>query len=401
MAKFGQGRQARGGVVRPAPERVALLAQQVVRALGRPLVPQPRSAEPGFAALRAAACADLLRRFAAPLRVVDVGAVHIVSVLDALAFVHDRARRHVCVGVWQPDGSLVIDTISRIEIGRPLAGFGWIDVLLAQWQQEWLCFADLFARRDVCNRLRNAVRRWLRETVDMRAQRQVFRAALKLDARVVWMAERLARSARAGWLCAGHYSDVGRHWQRLEWVLADSPAVFRLVGLALLEGKLGNPDEPVASTLRLLRGWGVSEAAWRRACQLGPRLFDPVLKLAMAHQSFGACVEGLRLLEMADLQPLPKALQRLLFWQHALPDCDLVDFRDGWCTFPTWFVRNAARAARDAQRRGASPAFVDDELLPALEWLCEAAQHPDANQIRSGWRWIMRAQQMWRVLEEA
>jgi hypothetical protein len=367
----------------------------VARALGRPVVLQPNVVGHGFNALRDAACADLQRRFADPLRVVVRGAVRMLSVLDALVFVHDTARRHVCVGAWQPDGTLAINTLNRVEIGRPLAGFAWLDVLLAQWREEWASFGARFRRPCIGNRLRKALRCWMRNNVDLPAQRRLFSEALALEPRMVWMAERLGPNEPHGWLFTDRYNAVGRHFQQLEWVLADSPSLFRLVGLALLERRLKNPDEPVASTRQMLRTLGISDAAWRQACRLGPRLYDVALAVALPHMRFQACVAALRLLMVADLQPLPKALQQVLYWQHALPDMDVVDFHRNWCSFPDWFIRSAARAARQAEGRGEVALFIDEEFLPAVEWLCEEHARPDDNQVHAGWAWIQRAVRGW------
>ena len=367
----------------------------VVRALSPPQVACPGFVGLGFDALCHAACADLLRRFADPVRIVDVGAVRIVSVLDAVVYVHDRATRHVSVGAWQPDGTVAINRVARFEIGRPLMGFVWLEIFSTQWQSAWQVFKPALDRQRVRNRLRNVLKRWLRETVNLRAQRKVFRDALLLDAQVVWMAERLVRNHRKAWLFADRYNAVGEQFERLRWALSDSPSAFRVVGLALIDGRVLDPDEPVASTLNSLRLLGVTSAAWRAACRLGPRLFDRIVDHAANSRLFDACTEMLRLIEHTDLEPLPAKLQDLIFWQHALPHSNYVQFEKNWCCLPPWFLRHATRAARAAEMRGELGEFLDLEFLPAVEWVSETRPAPDANQINAGWRWIVRTQRDW------
>lgn len=395
MAKSIQAGETWARSIRAVPEWAQQAEELVARCLASPRVPSPAVTGLGFEAVSEAACADLLRRFAAPLRVADVGDVRIVSMLDALVFVHDRARRQVCVGAWQPDGTLAVNTLGRIEIGWPLAGFAWLDVLLAQWQKHWTAFAPALRRRHFRNRVRNALKRWIRDTLDMKAQRKEFGEALELDPRAVWMTERLERRHRGGWLFADRYNAVGRNFSRLEWVLADSPPLFRLVGLALLDAHLVDPDEPVASTLQRLRALGVSEAAWRAACRFGARLFDTAIDSAANPRLFETCVEVLRMIEHTDLLPPPVALQKILYWQHSLRDSNQVHFKPGWCSFQPWFLRHAARAARDALSRNELHFFLDGEFLPAVDWLTEVRPSPDANQLRAGWRWIDRARSDW------
>ena len=114
MAKGKRGAEAWGRSAGEVPEWVRDAEVLVACCLASPSVPQPAISGFGFESVKEAACADLLRRFAAPLRVADVGEVRIVSMLDALVFVHDWARRHVCVGAWQADGTVAINTLNRV-----------------------------------------------------------------------------------------------------------------------------------------------------------------------------------------------------------------------------------------------------------------------------------------------
>jgi PcfJ-like protein len=378
-----------------APEWAETTELLVESCMAPPVTGGPLAAGPDFDALFAAARADLQRRLASPVRVAETGTVRVVCLIDALVFVHDTARRRVCTGAWQPDGTLAINTTRVVEIGRPLAGFTWLDAIFAQWHAMCPVMACGLCQPQLRNRLRNALVRWLRSNADLRNRRRAFREALHLDARVAWMAVRLDRPVRGVWLSAAHYNAVGRQLERLEWALADSPALFRLVGLALLDGRLANPDEPVESTLAQLRSQRVSLAAWRAACRLGPRLFDAALGAAVNTRLIEACVEVLRQIEHTDFLPMPAALQKVLYWQHAERDSNRVLFRQGWCTFEPWFLRHAARAARAAECAGRIDGFIDDDFLPAMEWLLAARPRPDANQMHAGWRWIQRARDGW------
>ena len=105
---------------RATPAWAVALEALTLQQFAAPALPPLPALGRGFAAIRDAACADLLRRFADPVRVVDVDGVRIVNVLDAVVYIHDRTQRHVSVAAWQPDGTLVINTISRFEIGHPL-----------------------------------------------------------------------------------------------------------------------------------------------------------------------------------------------------------------------------------------------------------------------------------------
>jgi hypothetical protein len=385
-----------GRSARPAPEWAASLEALALQHLAAPAVAPHRVAFADFGALRDAACTDLLRRFACPVRVAEVGETLLVSVLDAAVYVHQRQQRQVNVGTWQVDGSVAIHAAARFEIGRPLGTFGWLDILFAQWNATWPRFSPLLERRAIRNRLHNALVRWMRQTVDLKAQRIVFREALALDERVVWMAGQLERPRRRAWLFADHYNAVGAQLQRLEWALKDSASLFRLVGLALIEKRLQDPDAPVASTQRALRrACGISDAGWRLACHAGPRLFDAIMNRAASNRLFDACVEMLRLVEQTNLAVPPRALLHALFLQYALPGSDKVLFRVAWCDLPAWFLRNAVRAARDCLTARELEDFIDGEFLPAIEWATEVQPRPDANQIRAGWSWIVRACHTW------
>ena len=394
MARPSRRREEWGPSYRNVPDWAHHASALVAHCLPAPEIPRCTPA-PDYASMRDAACGDLQRRFADPLRVVEVQGVRIVSVLDALVFAHNLQSRRIHAGAWRPDGTVEFNFLNRIEIGRPFAGFAWLDVVLSQWCVLWPGFATVVGAAQMGGRMRNALKRWIREHINMQVQRQAFGAALKLEPRVVWMAERLERRRRHGWLFADRYNAVGRHFQQLEWALAGSPPLFRLVGSALLDGQLVDPNEPVAATLRHLRTLGVSAAAWKTARRLGPRVFDLAIDRARNGRLFEVCVEVLRLLEITDLQPPPDRLQQVLYSQHNLRGTDRVRFERGWCRYPDWFLRSAARAARDAKNRAALESFVADEYLPAVEWLVDARPRPDSNQKHAGWPWIRRAVTTW------
>ena len=377
------------------PAWAVALEALTLQQFAAPALPPLPALGRGFAAIRDAACADLLRRFADPVRVVDVDGVRIVNVLDAVVYIHDRTQRRVSVAAWQPDGTLVINTISRFEIGRPLSAFDWLDILYGQWHEGWPQFAQAMGRGTLRRRLHNALVRWMRQTVDLPAQRSVIREALDLDERMVWMTQQLGRNHRKAWLFADRYNAVGEHYQRLEWALRDSPALFRLSGLALLDGRLRDPDEPVASTRHALRLAGVSDAAWRLACRAGPRLFDAVIDNAADNRLLDACIAMLRLVEHTDFEAPPRVLLETIFRQFARPRSDQVRFERDWCDLPSWFLCHAARAARDAEAHDAIELFIDDEFLPAVEWVTDVWPEPDSNQLHAGWRWIQNARTDW------
>ena len=357
--------------------------------------------------------ADLLARFADPIKVTRTRTRRIVEVLGTIRYCVDKATGQISIEelVRGKDDSVTFMLSKAIvSVDLPcLPNGGWIEgFLLCRWTQMGEVLID-HGRCGAAESWLSTVKRILwaavRRSTYWRKLRHALHDALELDSEVLgWC--RHGRSRHVNHVVTNRqYNEALSFRFAYEVIARDNPNLIWLYTF-MLEEKINLPfGDPIWAMKTWLTKNGITPAGWRLLANGCERDFAHVRDWIGPEGELDGrdfeLVSWLRFIPKLKRQiPLRGALQKLfLHDSFKWTDEGKVRFRNVDISLPTFNILLAEAERR--QKKGSLKPFINEDLVEVMTWL--EAEHPefDKNQIKSGWNGLAKQAVNWKVECEA
>jgi len=196
------------------------------------------------------------------------------------------------------------------------------------------------------------------------------------------------------------------HRQQYLQIQRETPNLLWLYILMARAGiKLPEGEVVAAMKARLLQERTLTPEAWRIVANGDILDFWVVLEVSDLDEEplgrWNLLVSWLQILSGLGLEEryLPVHLQQLFLNDSLLVNLDApeieVDLRGAWMNFNT--LRCILSEARSRLSMGTLDHFIEKELPAAITWIAATDPYIDRNQQRSGWQYLVRSAEEWRI----
>lgn len=239
-----------------------------------------------------------------------------------------------------------------------------------------------------------AALKFLRRAGVLRELRRCVRQAVGIDREVL----RLAVRGRSPW-DRGIVRDAAfrlayEHKNVLLKIERETPGPLPLVFYAAEAGVInGIGDGAVGAVKRALRIEGIPDRVWRILAKSKSNPFRAKISGRHFEEHWDAAVDYCKWLEVSTLdRAIPAEMLRAIQSReepgHRTPPLWLMAHGE-WPVIRTGLNEYWRRAPEDRER------FIAEEFLQVMDWAW--TEHPkfDANQMRAGWRWMLKQARLW------
>jgi hypothetical protein len=196
------------------------------------------------------------------------------------------------------------------------------------------------------------------------------------------------------------------HWQHYLQIQRETPNLLWLY-ILMAKAEINLPEGEVAAAMkaRLLQERTLTPEAWRLVANGDILDFWVVLEVSDPDEEpvgrWNLLVSWLKILSGLCLEEsyLPVHLQQLFLNDSLLVNLDAqeveVDLRGAWMSFNT--LRSILSEARSRLSMGTLDHFIEKELPAVITWIAATDPYIDRNQQRSGWQFLVRSAEEWRI----